>query len=230
MTQPKRLLRRCAITAMCVGGGAALTVAIPATAAPTKLATETHSGTLVALNGSGATGTISMQLRGQRYLTVKIDATGLEAGVPHVGHIHGLVTSGHPADSVCPTTAQDADHDGFVELAEGQVTYGPILIPFGNTDPNMDGTVHFSATYDLNNSDTFAAGFDKSDLLPIDLREVVLHGMTLAAGEGATNSDSIAPNEADGTAGFKAVLPVTCGDVEKASRNPLEFVTPPHSH
>lgn len=223
MAWSKRLLERCAVAALIAGGVAVMAPVGSASAAPKKVSHETHSGALTALNDSGATGTLSLQLRGERFLTVKIDATGLEAGVPHVGHIHGLVISGHPANSVCPTTAQDSDHDGFVELAEGQVTYGPILIPFGNVDPDMDGTVHFTHTYDLNASSTFAAGFDKSDLLPLDLREVVLHGMTLEAGEGADGG------EADGTAGFKAVLPVTCGDVDKASRDPMQFMSN-HTH
>ena len=225
MTQSRHMWHGCAAVAC----AAAVSVAGSALAAPQGLQVETQKGTLTALNQSGANGTISIQLRGQRYLTVKIDATGLEAGVSHVGHIHGQVQGGNPVNSVCPTTALDADGDNFVELTEGQVTYGPIIIPFGETDPDMDGTVHFNRTFDLNDSSTFADGFDKSDVLPLDLREVVLHGMTLEAGEGATNANSIAPNEADGTAGFKAVLPVTCGDIENRGRNPMEFVTP-HSH
>lgn len=206
----------------------ATSLSASALAAPQRILVETQRGTLTALNGSGATGTISMQLRGLRYLTVQIDATGLEPGTGHVGHIHGRVADNRPENSVCPTTAQDVDHDQFVELAEGQVTYGPIVIPFGDVDPDKDGAVHFLHTYDLNDSSTFATGFDKSDVLPLDLREVVLHGMTLQAGEGATTSASVPPNEADGTAGFKAVLPVTCGDIENKGRNPLEFVRPPH--
>ena len=227
MTVSKTILQGCAAAAL-VG---ALTLSASALAVPQQISVETQRGTLTALNGSGATGTISMQLRGQRFLTVQIDATGLEPGTGHVGHIHGRVADNRPANSVCPTTAQDADSDHFVELAEGQVTYGPIVIPFGDVDPDKDGTVHFLHTYDLNDSSTFAAGFDKSDVFPLDLREVVLHGMTLQAGEGATTSASIPPNEADGTAGFKAVLPVTCCDIENKGRNALEFVRPPrHSH
>jgi len=216
-----RILQGCAAAALMSLSGSAFAV-------PQQIQVETQRGTLTALNGSGATGTISMQLRGQRYLTVRIDATGLEPGTGHVGHIHGRVADTRPANSTCPTTAQDADADHYVELAEGLVTYGPIVIPFGDVDPDKDGIVHFLHTYDLNDRSTFAAGFDKSDVLPLDLREVVLHGMTLQAGEGATTPASIAPNEADGTAGFKAVLPVTCGDIENKGRNPLEFVRPPH--
>lgn len=225
MTHSK-ILHRCAGVA---SAAIAFSLSGAALAAPTTIGHETQRGTLVALNGTGAHGTISMQLRGNRYLTVQIDATGLEPGIQHLGHIHGLASPGAVQNSVCPTTAQDADHDNYVELAEGLVTYGPIIIGFGNTDPDMDGTVHFRHTYDLNDPNIFQPGYSKADVLPLDLREVVLHGLTLQAGQGATNADSIAPNEADGTAGEKAVLPVTCGDIENASQFP-HVVNNPHSH
>jgi len=226
-------MTRSRILQLCGAGafvGAVATIGFSSlAAAPTTISTETQRGTLTALNGSGAHGTISMQLRGERYLTVQIDATGLEPGVEHLGHIHGRVSGGDAANSTCPTTAQDADHDNYVELSEGQVTYGPIIISFDNTDPDMDGTVHFNRTFDLNNPKTFQPGFSKKDVLPLDLREVVLHGMTLQANQGATNADSIPPNEADGTAGFKAVLPVSCGDIENATHYP-RIVNNPHNH
>ena len=227
MARSKQLIARGAIAAL-MFGAAAISLSVQASAAPKKVASETHSGTLTALNGTGATGTLSMQLSGERYLTVQIDATGLEAGIQHLGHIHGLASPGDVQNSVCPTIARDVDQDNYVELAEGLPTYGPIIIAFGNVDPNMDGIVHFSHTYDLNDPSIYEAGFSKSDVVPLDLREVVLHGLTLQAGQGATNADSINPNEADGTAGEKAVLPVTCGDIQKASRNPMQFVAPHH--
>lgn len=217
---------------LCGAGGlilAAAGLSTSAAAAPNNLSNQTQRGTLTALNRSGATGTVSLRLRADRFLTVQVDATGLEPGIQHLGHIHGRESPGNKANSTCPTTAQDADHDTYVELAEGLVTYGPIIIGFGNVDPDMDGTVHFNHTFDLNDPSIYQPGFSKSDVLPLDLREVVLHGMTLQAGQGATNADSIPPNEADGTAGEKAVLPVTCGDIQNASHYP-HVVNNPHTH
>ena len=54
--------------------------------------------------------------------------------------------------------------------------------------------------------------------IPLDLREIVIHGLTLpnSLGLGGTNENSIAPNEADGTPGYKAVLPVAAGEIEEA--------------
>ncbi len=184
---------------------------------------NSFSGRLTPLNNSGVTGTFTIEQKGQGQIRVHIQATGLEVTTqPHVGHIHGLEGN---RDAMCPTIAVDApanggDGDGFIELAEGLTTYGPIIVPLGDVDPNNDGVVNYSMTFNLNKSGTFNADKDKNDLLPLDLREIVLHGMTVpAVGEGT-------PGEVNGTAGYKVVLPVACGEIMKDDRrNPMEFRT-----
>lgn len=167
--------------------------------------TSSYSGTLSPLNGSGVSGTFTIEQRGQGQIRVHILASGLEVtDQPHVGHIHGLEGN---AKAMCPTRAQDDDGDDFIELAEGLDTYGPIIVPLGDVDPDNDGAVDYTMTFNLNKASTFDAGKDKSDLLPLGLREIVLHGLTLEEGEGANGG------EADGTAGYKTVLPVACGEI-----------------
>lgn len=180
--------------------------------------TSSFSGTLTQMNNSGVTGTFTIVQRGQGQITVNIQATGIEAspGV-NVGHIHGLEGN---ADATCPTLVQDDDGDGFVELAEGEETYGPIILNLGDVDPNDDGIVDYSMTFNLNTSSSFEGDMDKGDLLPLHLREIVLHGLTLEADEGSNGG------EADGTAGYKIVLPVACGAIMMdESSNPLKFRT-----
>ena len=92
-----RHMHRCGLATTAIVAAA---LASSAAAAPSGIATETQRGTLTALNGTGAHGTISMQLRGNRYLTVQIDATGLEPGIQHLGHIHGLASPGNVQNSV----------------------------------------------------------------------------------------------------------------------------------
>ena len=115
---------------------------------------------------------------------------------------------------MCPTIAQDAagDSDGFIELAEGATVYGPIMVQLGDVDPDNDGVVNYSQTFNLNMASTFDGDMDKGDLLPLELREIVLHGLTLDDGDGAN------AGEADGTAGYKTVLPVACGAVNMDPR------------
>ena len=164
-------------------------------------ATVVYRADLMPLNNSGAHGMATLRLSADhKTLTVMIKATGLEAGNGHSAHIHGLSSGGAPVDSTCPTSAQDTDGDGFVELVEGQAAYGPILIDFMNIDPNNDGTVNFTKTITLNGGE---------GALPLTDRHIVVHGLTVGAvGAGTTG-------EVDGTAGFKTVLPVLCGEIEK---------------
>lgn len=81
-------------------------------------------------------------------LRVQISAMGLDPAGVHPQHIHGNFTvpptmgmngpffsgeGGTAADSFTPTSdvdliANGGDGDGFIEVAEGQMTYGPILI------------------------------------------------------------------------------------------------------
>ena len=68
-------------------------------------------------------------------------------------------------------------------------------------------------TFNLNKASTYDSGKSKDDLLPLNLREIVLHGMTLQDGEGANSG------EADGTAGYKTVLPVACGQINMDARS-----------
>lgn len=167
--------------------------------------TSSFKGVLTQLNNSGVAGTFTIEQRGQGQIRIQITATGLEAspGV-NVGHIHGLAGN---ANATCPTLAQDDDGDGFVELAEGLETYGPIILNLGDVDPNDDGIVDYSMTFNLNTSKAFEGAKNKGDLLPLHLREIVLHGLTLDTGEGANGG------EANGTAGYKVVLPVACGAI-----------------
>lgn len=192
-----------------LASGALLCVSFGAAAVPM------FSASLGELNNSGVSGVANLSYDSDnQQLTVNISAAGLEPGQPHPQHIHGLFDSaGNVADSMNPTIASDSDGDGFVELAEAQPDYGPVLIPLTSPPGGeisgfpiaADGTIDFTQVYDLTSDTTFAEGFGLNDVFPLDNREIVLHGMTLDAGQGANGG------EADGTAGYKATLPVASG-------------------
>lgn len=174
------------------------------------------------LNGSGVTGTANLTLN-KNELTVRIDATGLEPDQTHPQHIHGLVgTNGHPQVSLAPTETNDADGDGFIELAEGLPAYGPVLLPLtsppGGATADFStapgGVINFQQVYQLPDLGIYADEFSVAELLPLTWREIVLHGMTVDGTAGAGT-----PGEVNGTAGYKATLPVAAGLITVVGAN-----------
>ncbi|NVD44694.1 PEPxxWA-CTERM sorting domain-containing protein [Qipengyuania atrilutea] len=189
-------------SAAALGTAAAIFAAAPASAATFVVDFET-------LNDSGVTGSAFLETSDDNEtLTVTINASGLEVGQPHVAHIHGRFNNGGQAmNSFTPTLDDDTDGDGFIELGEGLPRYGQIILPLTGFSADAMGNANYSMTFDLTDSSIFNADFTAEDLLPLQLREIVLHGLTVpAVGDGT-------PGEVDGTAGYKAVLPVAAGEI-----------------
>ena len=186
-----------------------------------------------ALNNSGVHAHALLVLdKEAQALTVHIRAEGLEPGQVHAQHIHGFMDD---TDARTPTIREDADGAGFVELAEGLVKYGPIQL---NLTLNPEDSAHDHGTegHDhtgeamfptadengvLRYTETFR--FDRSDpnaqsifdgITPLEAKEIVLHGLTLREGQGRDAPD-VMGDEADGTAGYKGVLPVASGELRE---------------
>ncbi len=213
---------------------AAASLALGAASAP---AVMLYEATLTPLNGSGVSGLAALVLDGDM-LTVTITAEGLEPNQTHAQHIHGLfdMGSGDPSDSTTPTIADDADGDGFIEVLEGVPAYGDVLLPLTSPPPSNNdagtavfpvapstGTLVFSATYNLADEGQFfspvtGTDYDGQDLLPLQFREIVLHGMTVDGSAGAGTDGEI-----DGAAGYKASLPVASGEIVLAVPEPTSL-------
>lgn len=180
------------------------------------------------LSGSGVSGRGSLSLDTETgVLTARIRARGLAPDMTHVQHIHGTFgPDGAPSQSVTPSFAAgaDTDGDGIIELGEGVPFYGPIVLSLtDDTKTGLDGfptapggKVDQTYTFDLASTTAFGNNaltddpddtFDMTDLLPLYLREIVLHGGFLGEGQGSNGG------EADGTAGYKVVLPVAAGTI-----------------
>jgi hypothetical protein len=136
-------------------------------------------------------------------LTVRVNASGLQPGMPHAQHVH-LAAS-------CPTADADGG-DGIVSLPDGIPFYGGVLFwldgdlanpgPDFTTLPNPDnagGAITFSTSVAVADLEA-AAG------QPLDLanRTVVLHGV-------AADTDLSADPAAQAN---PAVLPVACGTID----------------
>lgn len=187
--------------------------------------------TLDQLNNSGVTGGGTLSFNDiTNILMVDYTVTGLQDGV-HPQHIHGLfdgsigMPGGTAAPSQTPTIANDTDGDGIIEVLEAAPAYGDILLSLTNTPgagdfpTTMGGTLHYQQSFNLADPNVFlpasiATGnvYSMADLFPLQDREIVIHGGFLAAGVGAGT-----PGEADGTAGYKAVLPVATGLIRQVA-------------
>ena len=192
--------------------------ALPSTA----FAVSSFSAILNPLNNSGVHGLANLTLDGN-ILTVNLLATGLEPNEMHMAHIHGLLDGNNqPLDSTVPTIAQDTDKDGFIELAEGQATYGPILLQLTNPPGNIAsgfssaplGQINYTETFDLSKQSDFGTTFTSGQLLPLQLREIVIHGLTVG------NVGAGTPGEVNGISGFKDALPVAAGSIFQVSPVP----------
>lgn len=183
-----------------------------------------YQAVLTPLNSSGVSGLASLSLDGN-FLTVHITASGLTPDQPHPQHIHGMFDSnGNVANSTVPTIAQDTDGDGFVEVAEGLATYGPVILNFDSPSGSSafptapGGFLDFTETYDISDlallfDPLSGQRFTTSDLFPLENREIVLHGLTLTDLTGLGAGDG----EANGTAGYKALLPVAAGEITRVA-------------
>lgn len=149
--------------------------------------TKEYRAVLSSLNNSGASGIATLMLDGDK-LTVTIEAMGLEANKVHPQHIHGFVENNR--NSTCPTMAADTNGDGLVDLIEGLPSYGPVILNLTPT-PTADasGRVMYTQTFTIS-----------KDLLPLQNRAIVLHGLTV-----------------DGT--YWPTLPVACGQIKSWNTN-----------
>ena len=127
-------------------------------------------------------------------LTTQVYAFDMTPNKRHAQHIHGFANGD---DATCPTLAQDADGDGFIQLGEGLGKYGGVQIAL--EDENGDFPLA-NAMGQYQYMRTFTLGTDGnptvSQMSPLTSKAVVLHGF-MYNGE------------------YLGTLPVACGELEE---------------
>ncbi len=187
---------------------------LAASAAGASADTDTHSyqTELQALNGSGASGTVMISVKGDQ-ATVTEKVSGLAKTFdgnpyPHVQHIH--ITTG--AQGTCPTPDADKDGDKVISTTEGMPSYGMIgttLSTKGDTSDKaaLDLTVAGmgdSFTYER----TFTMNAKTIKALKAGNGTVVVHGLDPATlGDEAAKAKS----DLDPKLPLAATSPALCG-------------------
>lgn len=147
------------LSATLIGAAAFLFVAQPASA-------QVMGTDFVSMNQQGltpVTGNATVVQNGNQ-MTVTVNASGLEPNQVHAMHIHGFDNM----SSYCPSALQDTNNNDMLSLSEGANRYGPIILPL-KMFPTADaqGNIYFSRTFTVSN-----------DLMPLNEKTIVLHGMT----------------------------------------------------
>ncbi|WP_104167673.1 CHRD domain-containing protein [Arthrobacter sp. SX1312] len=172
----------------------------------------TYSSTLGQLSGTTGSGTITLDVVGDK-AKVNLQVSGLaetfmDAPYPHVQHIHG------GAKGQCPTVADDANGDGILSTTDGAASYGGILTTLstsGATTPaeglnlalgGQGGsyTVEREITLDMATQEALAAG----------TAVVVVHGLDPATVT-ATPEAFNAPSDLEPSLPLGATSPALCG-------------------
>lgn len=150
-------------------------------------------------------------------LTITIDVHGAPPDTGHWQHFHGF-TTGQAA--TCPSMADDANHDGIVDLIETGKTSGTTMVPFIADPASMDvahgtypkanaaGTYHYQETVSLKALDAAFAKAFPGQKLDLAKRVVFIHGVP----DGTKLPSSVASL---GPIPAQVTLPIACGRIER---------------
>ena len=223
-------------TKLTLGAGVALFALVSVGAAPAMAhngkgedKTVVLNATLTELNGSGASGTVTAEVRNQKIRHIEVHAEGLTPDAPHAQHIH----YGDQAANECPTLALDADGDGLINTVEGVPAYGPVVISLnttGDTTPSSfldvsrfpvsQGGSYVYSRDNIKFTEVAGTGYPGADgagtakQIADAIRDgegvVVIHGVDYN-GNGMYDFDSAGASELDPNLPREATDPAACG-------------------
>lgn len=178
-----------------------------------------YQANIVPLNeqviGTAAHGTALFTINGDS-LTINIEMFDTPANLQHWEHFHGFPDG---KDAAIATSAQDVNHDGFVDLPETGAVSGTTMVPFNDAPHEMDipndeypvsdanGYFAYTKVVPLAVLDkNFKETFNDSEL-ELDKRVIYIHGVT----DDVTLPDTVAG--AVGHYSTHVTLPIAVGKI-----------------
>lgn len=149
-------------------------------------------------------------------LTIAVDVHGAPTDTVHWQHFHGF-PNGQAAS--CATMADDANHDGIIDINDTAKASGTTMVPFDTHPAKMDiahgtypkanahGDYRYSETVSLKALDAAFAKKFPGQKLDLDKRVVYIHGVP---------ADTKLPSTVGslGTIPAQVTLPIACGKIE----------------
>jgi hypothetical protein len=170
------------------------------------------------VTGLDAVGKATFAISGDE-LTIHVTAQGVPPSIVHLQHFHGF--SEGEMDARCPTTADDANGDGIIDLIETEPLAGTTMVPFHDDPVGMEivrdtypsAGADAAYSYEIKVSlavlqDSFASKFEGQQL-DLDRRVVFLHGVP-------ESTDLPASVASLGDIPAQVTLPIACGEIAKA--------------
>lgn len=187
--------------------------AAPMGAAHAQSADGSYQATLNAINGSGGSGSVSIQVDGNQ-AQINLNWSGLASTFdggpyPHVQHIH-IGGRGE-----CPTQSADKNNDGIVDTPEGQPAYGMIgttLSTQGPTGPGAGTNIKIAPSGSSTDySRSISLDQKTMDALASGSGVVVVHGLNPAdlSQKAANAKSSLVPSLP-----LAATAPSLCGALD----------------
>jgi hypothetical protein len=167
--------------------------------------------------GSETSGDVTIAVSGDD-VKIEITVTGVSPSMQHWQHFHGFADS--VQEAACPTTDDDANNDGIIDLIETEAVAGTTMVPF-NDDPvrldipadtypeaGADGSYTYMVTVSRSELEAvFSESFPESDGLSFANRVVFIHGVP----DDAALPDTV---QSLGDIPAQVTLPIACGNIE----------------
>jgi len=167
--------------------------------------------------GSDSSGEATFTISGDK-LTIRITAKDVPPNMEHLQHFHGFAKGDRTSE--CPTTRNDKNGDGIIDIVETEPVAGTTMAPF-DADPigmsavndtfpraGADGSFSYEKTVSLKALEAAFAKKFPGQQLDLDRRVVFLHGIPASTKLPATvaSLDHIPA---------QVVLPIACGAIKK---------------